>query len=104
MFAHLANDAAGIGVKDAIAIHVANAADGLANPLFEVKLGITRYLARQHNEVALGQCFARDPAERVLLEAGIENVIADRVANFIGMTFRDRFRGKDIMMRHENKK
>ncbi len=100
MLAHFANDAAGVGLERAIAIHVSDAADGVANPLVKVKLRVARNLAREHDQVAFRQRFASDAAQRVLLEAGIKNVIADGVADFIGVTFRDRFRGKNITMRH----
>jgi hypothetical protein len=38
-----------------------------------------------------------------LFEAGVEDVITDCIANFVGMTFRDRFGGKDVTMGHNKK-
>ena len=95
-----AYDPTGIGVKNAIIVHITNAADCVANLVGEIEARVTRDLAGQHDEIALGQCFARDAAERVLLETSIENVIADGVANLIGMTFGYRFGGKNKTTRH----
>ena len=100
LLAHFANHPAGIGVKNAIAVHISNAANRLANALFEIKLRVARNLAGEHDEVAFGEGLASDATERVLIETGIKNVIADRVADFIGMTFGNGFGGKDVAMRH----
>jgi hypothetical protein len=100
LLAHFANHAAGIGVKNAIAIHVTDAADGIADTLFKIELGVTRDFAGEDNEIAFGERLASDTTQRVLLETGVENVIADGIANFIGMTFGDRFGGKDVAVRH----
>jgi hypothetical protein len=35
-----------------------------------------------------------------LVETGVEDVIADGIANFVRVTFSDRFGGKDVTMRH----
>ena len=87
-------------MKNAIAVHISNAANRLANALFEIKLRVARNLAGEHDEVAFGEGLASDATERVLIETGIKNVIADRVADFIGMTFGNGFGGKDVAMRH----
>src|SRR5439155_7634255 len=100
LFAHLANDATSVGVKNAIAIHVTDAADGIADTLFKIELGVTGDFAREDNEVAFGERLAGDTAQRVLCEPGVQHVIADGIANFIGMTFGDRFGGKDVAVRH----
>lgn len=103
LLAHFANHAASVRVKNAIAVRVSDVANGLSRTLFEIELGVACDLTRQHNQVAFGQRFARDAAERVLLKTGIENVIADRIADFVWMTFGDRFGGKNETMRHEKK-
>jgi hypothetical protein len=100
LLGHLANDPAGISVKNAIAVDITNVAHGLAHVFIELKFGVARDLPREHHQIALGQCFAGHPAERVLLQTGIEDVIANRVADFVGMAFGDGFRGKNVTARH----
>src|SRR5205807_6865838 len=68
LLAHFANHPAGIGVKNAIAVHISNAANRLANALFEIKLRVARNLAGEHDEVAFGEGLASDATERVLIE------------------------------------
>ncbi len=83
-------------MKNAIAIHVTDAADGIADALIKIELGVAGDFSGQDNEVAFGERLASDSALWVLFEAGVEDVIADGIANFIGMTFGDRFGGKDV--------
>src|SRR5437867_6356425 len=40
-------------------------------------------------------------AERVLLQTGIENIIANRVADLVGVAFSDGFGGKNVTARHD---
>src|SRR5436190_18178051 len=91
---------AGVGVKNAIAVDISNAANRVANAFFKIKLRIAGNLAGKHNEVAFRERLAGHAAQRILFETGIENVIADCVANFVRMTFGNGFGGKDITMRH----
>ena len=83
------NDAAGVRMKHAIAVHITNIANGFADALDVIKLCVARDLTGKHNQITFCERLARDAAQRVLLEAGVKNVIADRVANFVGVTFRD---------------
>src|SRR5207249_5991584 len=100
LLAHFANHAAGVGLKNAIAIHITDAADGTAHALIKIELGVARDFAGQYNQVAFSERLASDAAQRVLLETGIENVIANGIANFIRMAFGHRFGGKDVAVRH----
>ena len=75
-------------------------ADSVADPLFKIKLGVACDLAGEHDQVAFRERFASDAAQRILFETGVEDVIADGIANFVGMTFGDGFGGKDVTMRH----
>ena len=100
LLGHFANHPAGIGVKNAIAVYISNAANCVPNPLFEIKLRITRNLPGENNEIAFGERLASDSAQRVRVETGVKNVIADGIANFVRVTFSDRFGGKNVTMRH----
>jgi hypothetical protein len=66
---------------------------------FKIEFGVACDLAREDNQL-LAKGFASDAAQRILFEAGIEDVITDSIANFVGMTFCDRFGGKDVTMGH----
>ena len=98
LLAHFADHPAGVGMKNAIPVDVSNTANRIPDSLFEIKFRVARDFACKHDQVALREGFASDATQRILLETGIENVIADRIANFIGMTFGDRFRGKNVTM------
>ena len=87
-------------MKNAIAVYIADTPDSVTDPLFKIKFGVACDLAREHNQVAFRERFASDAAQRILFEAGVKDVITDGVANFVGMTFRDRFGGKDVTMGH----
>jgi len=100
LLAHFADHPAGVGMKNAITVYVSDVADGGADSLFEIKLRVAGDLARENDQVAFREGFASDAAQWILLETGVENVIADRIANFIGMTFGDGFRGKNVTMGH----
>ena len=71
-----------------------------ADLLLKIKLCVACNFASQHDEVAFCEGFAGDPTQWILLEAGIKNVIADGIANFVGMTFGDGFGGKNVTVRH----
>src|SRR5204862_4180400 len=94
------NDPAGIGVKNAVAVHISDVADGSAHVLFKVKLRVAGYFAGDDDEVAFGERFASHAAQWILLKTSVENVIADGIANFIGMTFGNGFGGKDVTTGH----
>ena len=100
LLAHFTNNPAGVGVKNAIVIDVSDVADGGAHVLLKVKLRIAGYLAADDDEVAFGERFASHATQRILLKTGVENVIADGVANFVGMTFGDGFGRKNVTTRH----
>jgi hypothetical protein len=100
LLGHLADYPAGISVKNAIAVDVTNVAHGLADVFVEFKFSVACDLARENYQIALGQRFAGYPAERVLLQTGIQDIIADRIADFVGMAFGNRFGGKNVTARH----
>jgi hypothetical protein len=96
LLAHGAEDLAGIGMETAVVIGVSDVANSFAREADKIETSVARNLTGEHNEIALGQRFARDPAMRILLEAGVQDAIANGVADFIGMTFRDGLRRKDV--------
>src|SRR5207237_8723475 len=100
LLAHLPDHPAGVGVKNAIAVDVSDVADRSADALFKIKLRVGRNFAGQDDEVAFCESFASDATQRILFETGVENVIADGVANFVGMAFGDGLRRKDVTAGH----
>src|SRR6476660_7983432 len=100
LLAHLTNDPARIGVKNAISVDISDVADAGAYTLLKVKLRVAGYFAGDDDEIAFGECFASHATQRVLFKTSVENVIADGIANFIGVTFGDGFRRKDVTTRH----
>src|SRR5947208_7823031 len=100
LFAHFTNHPACVGVKNAIAIDISDVADGGAHALLKVKLRVAGYLPGEDDEIAFGERFASHAAQRILLKTSVENVIADGIANFIGMTFGNGFGRKDVTTGH----
>ena len=78
-------------MKNAIAVYVPNVANGVADLLVKIKFCVACDFACEHDEVAFCKSFASDATQWILLETGVENVIANGIANFIGMTFGDGF-------------
>ena len=101
LLGHFANHSAGVGVKNAIAIHISDVTNRGAHAFLKVKLRVAGNFSGNHDEVPFGECFARDAAQRVLLETRVENVIADCIADFIGMAFGDGLRRKNVMAGHD---
>ena len=93
-----------IGVKHVIVVDVADLADALARDLFDVELGLGGDLAADDDDVRLDVGFARDAAELVLREAGVEDRVGNRVGDLVGMAFADRFRRKDVSVAHSHSK
>src|SRR2546426_3635849 len=75
-------------------------ADGRAHARLKVKLRIAGYLPGDHHEIALGKGLASHATQRVLFKTSVEDVIADGVANFVGMAFGDGLGGKNVAARH----
>ena len=103
LLAHSAKHLAGVGVKTTILVGVADVADRLTSKGDEIETGVARNFTGENDEVALGQSLARDTALRILFQTSIEHVIADRIADFIGVTFGNGL-GREDMARHDNKR
>src|SRR5437660_3028737 len=100
LLAHLPNHPAGVCVKTAIAVHVSDVTDRSAHALFKIKLRVGRNFTGQDDEVAFCESFTSHAAQRILLKTYVENVIAYRVANLVGMAFSDRLGRKNVTARH----
>src|SRR5207244_13532702 len=67
----------------------------------EIETGIARDFTGENNQIALGQSLAGYAALRILFQTGIEDVIANRIADFIWVALGDGLGRKD-MARHGN--
>ena len=88
------DDGAGVGVEAVEGVVVADGGDDAADQALEVDVGLGGDFTGDDDEAGCGQRFGGDAAVGVLLEAGVQDGVGDLVGNFVGMTFRDRFRGK----------
>ena len=100
LLAQRAENLAGVGLEQAVLVRVADLADGRAGFGEIIELRVGRDLAGEDDDVALGERFAGHAAVGVLGEAGVEDAVADRVANLVGVSFGDGFAGKDVMASH----
>ena len=89
-------DAAGVTIEALLAGVVADIFDHLASQHVEVDEGGSGDLAQQDDETGLGGGFAGHARAGILLEAGVEDGVADLIAEFIGMTFGHRLRGEHV--------
>jgi hypothetical protein len=85
-----------IGVEHVIIVDVADLADALARDLLDVEARLGGDLAADNADVRFDVGLARDAAELVLREAGVEHRVGDRVGNLVGMAFADGFRREDV--------
>jgi hypothetical protein len=90
----------GVGGEGGAGIGVADPADGLARDGGEIDRGARGDLAGEDDQVLLAEDLAGDAAGRILRQVCIEDRVGDRVADLVGMTLGDRFRGEDERIRH----
>jgi hypothetical protein len=83
-------------MEHVIVVDVADLADRLARDLFDVEFRLGRDFAADNDDVRLDVGFARDAAELVSREAGIEDRVGNRIGDLVGMALADGFRGKDV--------
>src|SRR2546427_4024019 len=95
LLAHFTNHPAGVGVKNAVAVHISDVANGRAHALLEIKLRIAGYLPGDHHEIALGKGLASHATRRVLFKTNAEKRIPAWVAKPIGLSFRYALAGKN---------
>jgi hypothetical protein len=80
-----------IGVENVVVIHVTDIANGIADDLDVIQLGVRGDFAADNHDVAFGVRFAGHAAARILGQAGVKHSIGNGIADFVRMTFPDRF-------------
>jgi len=94
LFVDRRNHCEGVGVESVEGVVVADRGDDAADQALKVNVGLGGDFAGDDHEAGSGQRFSCYATVRVLFETGVQDGIGDLVGNFVGMTFRDRFRGK----------
>src|SRR5205085_7269288 len=94
-----------VGVKNIVFVHVTDFANSFAHDLVDWQNGGERFVlgqirnrnfAADDDDVAFRVSFASDPTMSILRDTGIENGVRNSVANFVGVTFTDRFGRKNV--------
>ncbi len=94
-----------VRVKDIIVVYVTDLAHGLTDDFVDRKNRAERFVVSQiwnrdlptnDNDIALGVGLAGNTTASILFNAGVENGIRNRVANFVGVTFTDGFGRKNV--------
>jgi hypothetical protein len=85
-----------------VVVDVADLADGLARDALDVEPGLGGDFAADDDDVRLDVGFTGDAAELVLLEAGVEDRVRNRVGDLIRVAFADRLRRKNLSVTHSH--
>src|SRR5262249_37269141 len=91
---------AGVGVKLRVFLDISDVPDSGAHFIEIIKLRVRGDLASDNNQIAFCQSFARNTALGIPGQTRVKDAIRNRIANFIRMTFGNRFRREDITSRH----
>src|SRR5688500_6902163 len=83
-------------MKHIVVVDVADLANRFASNVFDIEIGLGGDFAADDHDVRLDVGFTGDAAELVLREARVEDRVRNRVGDFIGVTFADGFRGKNV--------
>ena len=89
--------AAGLVVEAVVGLRVADVADGLADDLLEVDVGVGRDLAEDDDEAGRRRRLAGDPRVRILADDRVEDRVRDLVAHLVGMALGHRLRGEQVL-------
>ena len=89
-----------VRVKHVVVVDVADFADGLAGDGDVIELRLGGDFTADDGDVGLDVAFARDAAELVLREAGVQHGIGNGVGHLVRMAFADGLGGKDIVLAH----
>ena len=81
-----------VGVEFAVVVGVADVFNRRFDHLVIIEHRIGGDLTAEHDEIVFDHRFAGNPAGRILAETRVQHTVADQVANFVGMSFGDRFR------------
>ncbi len=84
------DDAAGIAVEPVLRVGVADLADGFANQLLDVDVGVGGDLAGDEAEASGDERFARHAAGRILGEDRVQDAVRDLIGDLVRMSFRHR--------------
>ncbi|OQB88446.1 MAG: hypothetical protein BWX83_01330 [Candidatus Cloacimonetes bacterium ADurb.Bin117] len=87
-------------VKTQVGIGIADITDDPADDGFHLHIhtgGRGNFTGNDY-PVFSGQCFAGYPGMGVPAQPGVQNGVRDLVANLVRMSFRDRFRGENILV------
>ena len=87
--------AAGTGVELEHRVGVADLLDGRADDLLHVDVGVTRDLARDHDEARRAERLDGAAAGRVAREEGVEEGVGDLVRDFVRVAFGDGLGGEE---------
>ena len=99
-----------VGMKNVVVVHVTDLSNCIAHDFVDRQNSAERFvfgkiwnrdLAADDHDVALGVGFARDATMSILPDACVEDGVGNGVANFIGMTFPDRFGRKNVATGHK---
>ena len=74
-----------IGMKHVVIVDVSNLLDCLPDNLLVIELRVRGNLAGNRYAIALDECFARDTALGILLKAGVQHVVRNRIGYFVGV-------------------
>ena len=98
LFVDGGNDAAGGGVEAVLGLRVADALDDAAGRAGDVHVGAVGVdLAAYDHQAGGAEGFTGDVGLRVLAEEFVENGVGNLVSDFVGMTFGDGLRCKEVV-------
>ena len=89
------DDAAGVAVEALERVVVADFADGVADELLHVDVGLGGDFAGNDDEAGAGEGLAGDAAVGVFREAGVEDGVGNLVGDLVGVAFGDGLGGEE---------
>ena len=97
---HGDHDVAAVAVKAHLGAVIARVADGLAGDLRDIDAGGCGDLAHDEHHAGRRCRLTGDAAHGILLEHGVEHAVGDKIAQLVGMSLRDGFRGENFSVVH----
>ena len=88
------HDGATFVVNAVLGVVIADALNRVTRDLYVVDMRVGGDFTGQHHQAGVGQCFGCHAAARVLFKNSIQNSVRNLIGHFIGVAFRDGFRGK----------
>ena len=96
--------AAAVGIEPVVALGIADIADGVAGDGFHIHADVGTHLTHHHHHTGGAETLAGHLGFGVSGQECIQDGVAYLVRNFVGMSFRHRFRRKEIILSHNIKK